>query len=350
MKTFHIFSNIHISKEVMNVKKGDWVFLENDISYKRWQFYFRLNHINEEHLEIKYITREEFFSLKIDKSNIIIVGNPPYNDTNNGNIPIYPKFVEKSMEIANKVYLIIPSAFATSDERHGNKVRELVGNEQTKRIEFLPKDTFDNVDVETLYFIWERNSKNDTLIVNGKQGYKTTEYSYIWKDVQLKRILDKCGTSNSKESWIKFHRMENSLMDGKEVETVTTINKDVLTMTKTNMVDRYIDHHRVVTSFLPNSPNHLDVSYSINPGVAVKDGYTVSICKTSEEANNLVEYLKSKLVLCIFNKTKTSRTLRTPQLKFVPKIDLRKRWSDEDLYNHFKLSRDEIEYIEEAIK
>lgn len=350
MTILHIYSNRHIKDQAKNIQKGDWIYLENSMSYKRWLLYFSVLNIKEVDLDIRYITQKEFFNLKNIKFDVI-VGNPPYNDSNNGNIPIYHKFVQKSQELSNQVSMIIPSSFSISNERYGSEVRQLVGTVQTKVIKFLPSNTFDNADVETLYFTWKKGSTNKTRIINDdSEEYFTTNYTYIWRNKTVKSILEKCNTIESKNSWIKFHRMENSKLDGKETDTVTSINKDKLEITKTTTVDRYVNHYRVVTSFLPNSLNHLDVSYTVEPGISVKDGYTVSLCSSKEEAEHLSTYLKCKLVLFIYNKTKTSRTLRSPQLKFIPKVPLDRSWTDKEIYKHFSLTQEEIDYVESNIR
>lgn len=350
MTTLHVYSNRHIKDQAKNIQKGDWIYLENSMSYKRWLLYFTIFDTKEDSLNIKYVTEEEFFNLENVKFDVI-VGNPPYNDSNNGNIPIYHKFVKKSQELANQVLMVVPSSFAISNERNGDEVRQLVGTVQTEVIKFLPSDTFDTADVETLYFIWKKGSTNNTRIINSNgEEYSTDNYTYIWRNKKVKSILEKCGTVESKDSWIKFYRMENSKLDGKETNTVTTINKDKVEITKTTTVDRYVNCYRVVTSFLPNSPNHLDVSHTVEPGVSVKDGYTVSLCSSKEEAENLSTYLKCKLVLFIYNKTKTSRTLRSPQLKFIPKVPLDRSWTDKEIYKHFNLTQEEIDYVESNIR
>ena len=66
----------HIKDQVKTIKLGDWVYLENGMSRKRWSRYFSVNNINENVLNITYITKEEYFSLTGIKFDVI-VGNPP---------------------------------------------------------------------------------------------------------------------------------------------------------------------------------------------------------------------------------------------------------------------------------
>jgi site-specific DNA-methyltransferase (adenine-specific) len=280
-----------------------------------------------------------------------MAGNPPYNDSNNGNIPIYGDFVKKALELSDKLSFIIPSSFALSDERNGNKIRKLVFGPHTSQVEFLPNDTFENVDVETLSVTIDMTKTHNTKIISRTgESYTTTDYEYIFEDKMLYDILKKCKVSNSDASWIKFNRMEKSKKCENEIDTVTTITPNEIVLSKTNTLDKFVNHYRVVTSFLPNSPNHIDVSYVVSPSIAVKDGYTVSLCDTQEEAENLSTFLKTKLAMFIYKKTKTSRTLRTPQLKFIPKIDLSKKWSNDELYEHFDLIQEERNYIEANVK
>jgi len=104
MTTLHVYSNRHIKDQVKTIKLGDWVYLENGMSRKRWSRYFSVNNINEDSLDITYITREEYFSLTGIKFDVI-VGNPPYTD---GQKLLYTKFFEQALDIAELVAFVMP--------------------------------------------------------------------------------------------------------------------------------------------------------------------------------------------------------------------------------------------------
>jgi hypothetical protein len=70
MTTLHIFSNRHIDAEVTNIKKGDWIYLENSLSRKRWSLFFKYINIDENTLNVTYVTQEEYFKLKGTKDNM----------------------------------------------------------------------------------------------------------------------------------------------------------------------------------------------------------------------------------------------------------------------------------------
>jgi site-specific DNA-methyltransferase (adenine-specific) len=291
---------------------------------------------------------QDFGDMKFD----VIVGNPPYVDSSVGKIPIYDKFVKKSTELSTGIVaLIIPSGFAISDERNGDSVRGLVYNKNTKAVKFLDSATFQNADVSTLYFLLDKSYTGPITVASGVNKYNTVyvEGDYIWKDKLLLDILKKCGTEKSQESWIKFNRIEKVIVSNK-VKTVSCITKNDIIYDFTTEKDNFFSSHKVVSSFLPNAQHHLDVMWYVSPGISVKKGYTVSEVNSKIEGKNLTSYLKSSLCKFIHSNTRTSRSLRTPQLKFLPKIDLTKSWTDAELYQHFGLTQEEIDYIEANVK
>lgn len=114
MTTLHFFSNRHIKNEIDNIKKGDWLILENELSKNRWALLFRYNNINEGALNLTYLTIEEYLNLKNIKFTAV-VGNPPYSLAGNktgkkGRAKnLYPDFYEKACELADHVSMIVPN-------------------------------------------------------------------------------------------------------------------------------------------------------------------------------------------------------------------------------------------------
>jgi len=117
MTTLHVFSNRHIKNQVKNIKNGDWIYLENRLSKKRWALFFKHNRIDVNKLNITYITQEEFFELQGTKDNMKypfdeVVGNPPY--TKDGSKAkrwtLWEEFVKKSKTLATDVTMVTPQS------------------------------------------------------------------------------------------------------------------------------------------------------------------------------------------------------------------------------------------------
>jgi hypothetical protein len=115
-----VFDNRHISNAVKNIEKGDTIVLVDRLSRKRWSKYFKYNNINEANLEVKYITKEEFFNMPGTKDNKeftfdVMLSNPPYSV---GSKLLYRYFFEKGLELAETISMVMPvNLESTHDSR-----------------------------------------------------------------------------------------------------------------------------------------------------------------------------------------------------------------------------------------
>lgn len=71
---------------------------------------------------------------------------------------------------------------------------------------------------------------------------------------------------------------------------------------------------------------------------------------TREETENFAYYLATKFVRFLVLQRKISQHVTPDRFRFVPMLDMTRRWTDSDLFARYGLSQDEIEYIERSIK
>jgi hypothetical protein len=64
----------------------------------------------------------------------------------------------------------------------------------------------------------------------------------------------------------------------------------------------------------------------------------------------LIQYLNSKLFKFLFSIFVNENSGNGTFMKRLPSVDLRKLWTDEELYAHFNLTQEEIDYIETTVK
>jgi hypothetical protein len=108
--TLRFFDNMHIALQISNVCKGDTIVLHNRVSRKRWASYFKFSNINEETLELKYITQEDFYNMDGTKDKKTFpfkrgVCNPPYSDGDN---LLYPTAFKKLLELCEEFSITMP--------------------------------------------------------------------------------------------------------------------------------------------------------------------------------------------------------------------------------------------------
>jgi hypothetical protein len=140
MTNLQLFSNRHIGNQVTNIKKGDWVYLENSLSKKRWSLYFDYINIDETALDLTYVTQEQFFELRgTDMKFDNIIGNAPYQMVTDGNSnPIWDRFVKKADELLKEggyLTMVHPAGWRNVDGRFSYIRDMLLNHYQIERLE-----------------------------------------------------------------------------------------------------------------------------------------------------------------------------------------------------------------------
>jgi len=267
--------------------------------------------------------------VEIDMKNTIVVGNPPYNDGSKGRNPIYNKFLEKlAGNLPNKLVFIIPTNwFSQNQTKLGKDVREYLKTLGVYKIVLNPVDLFEGVTVGTCTVFCEKGYTGDIRLYNDTQS----------KFVLVENFHDQILTEFNLVSLKLLRRL-------RPVIPYTTYNGNKNNTNKWRIVTSYRKER-----FDLEPLNPLKV---IEPQYKSQGGYRVfAEFDTKEEADQNLDYYKSfwhsKLVKFIMRRTRTSTTLDNPQLRWIPTIkSFDKVYTDQDLYEMFNLSEDEIEVVE----
>lgn len=90
---------------------------------------------------------------------------------------------------------------------------------------------------------------------------------------------------------------------------------------------------------------------ALAPGSACTQTYFIAgMFEGPDETENYALYLATKFVRFLVLQRKVTQDVTPDRFRFVPMLDMSRRWSDEDLYEHFGLTNDERAYIERTIK
>jgi len=99
-----------------------------------------------------------------------------------------------------------------------------------------------------------------------------------------------------------------------------------------------------------------EVSYVLGEPIAVAPGsactqtyFIPGMFDTREETENFAYYLASKFVRFLVLQRKVTQHVTPDRFRFVPLLDMKRRWTDEELYDKFGLTDDERSYIERTI-
>ncbi len=91
--------------------------------------------------------------------------------------------------------------------------------------------------------------------------------------------------------------------------------------------------------------------FAVGPGTACTETYLViGPFDTAGEADNVVSYMNTKFFRFMVLLLKSTQHATQGVYKFVPMQDFSKSWTDEELYEKYNLTTDEISFIESMIK
>jgi hypothetical protein len=307
-----------------NISKRVFGFEDNILKVK--------SSVNKHNLIGRYAVKpyNKFFEMDKIMQDMIIVGNPPYNDGSAARTPIYDQFLEKlSKNNPQHVIFIIPSNwFSQSHNKLGKDVRMYLRKLGVYKIQINPVDLFEGVTVGTCTVFCKRGYLDKIVLVNAdeSQSFKIENF-----DEQIIPEFD-----------IIIRNLLLRLKPKTPFVTYGGGNFDT-------------DKWRVMTSYRKErfDLEPLNPLKVFEPEYESQSGYRAFASFNSKaEAETNLEYYKSfwhsKLIKFIMRKTRTSTTLDNPQLYWVPKINIDKIFTDQDLYTAFQLSTDEIQRVEDG--
>ena len=79
-----------------------------------------------------------------------------------------------------------------------------------------------------------------------------------------------------------------------------------------------------------------------------KDSFTY--LDLEKEAQNLASYLQTKFLRFLVGLLKNTQDTTKERFSLVPLLPMEKTWTDKKLYQHFDLTKNEIEFIDSMIR
>lgn len=344
---------------------------------------------------------EEDKKMKFD----IIVGNPPYQDKGgsggNNDAAIYQHFVKFSLNLKPKISsMIIPARWFAAGRENllGDFRREFINNKNIRELTVFEdaSEVFKSVQIEggVCYYVFDEDSKADycqyTLIKDGKKQKtkrKLNDFDVLIINPTLSEIVRKVNlitkesnintvdtivsadtpfgipsnpktskktpvkvypTSSDKHN-IKLFHIENGK---RKVEYVDG------SLIKKNAQD--IDKHKVFLTGAYGGHEQVLSTPELAPQNSVcSQSYLYAVFNSSLEGENFIKYLKTKFFRVLVSAMKITQSGPNRVYKFVPlqdftlnsDIEWKKTVNELDsiLYNKYKFTKEEIDFIENRI-
>ena len=85
------------------------------------------------------------------------------------------------------------------------------------------------------------------------------------------------------------------------------------------------------------------------PSVCTMTYIVAGVFDSAIEAENFAIYLATKFVRHLVSLRKHTQHVTANSFVFVPKLDMKHRWTDEELYERYELTQAEIEFVESQL-
>lgn len=333
-----------------------------------------------------------FGNMKFD----VIIGNPPYQMSTAGSVesqatPIYHKFVEQSMKLSPRyLCMITPARWLNGGFGLDNFRNKMLTDGKLEVIhDYMDsQECFPGVDISggICYFLWSKDYHGDCIVYTHRNG----EFSYIKRPLLEKGlstfIRENDAVSILKKAWtekvksfetivsprdpfglnyyennreIMFKRIEDKpfinsikiyyygwLKDGLKYadRKYITTNNDVVDKYKI-MISKAYGERGAYPYFIIGKP------FIASPGTCCNMTYlVVGEYDDEETANNVVSYMKTRFFRFLVSIMKNTQNAYRKVYSLVPLQDFSHPWNDEMLYEKYKLTKEEIAFIESMIR
>jgi site-specific DNA-methyltransferase (adenine-specific) len=324
---------------------------------------------------------EEMQDMQFD----VIVGNPPYQLETEGfgatASTIYHRFVEHAIALEPKyAAMITPSRWFTGGKGLDGFRERMIADRRLRAIVDNPKlfDCFPGVEIKggVNYFLWDRDHDGDCEFSTRIDG---TIVSTMTRDLRkgdgvlvrdnhamsiIQKVADKTKRSAEELSTVTkpFGLTMRSNYPGSVPDpfdgAIPLIYASHVGYSRPDQIQRnhqWIDCWKVLLPMAGDGHGR-EISYvlgepiALAPGSACTQTYMIAgMFDSRSETGNYAYYLATKFVRFLVLQRKTTQHVTPDRLRFVPLLDMKRRWTDADLYAHFGLTEEEAAYIEATI-
>lgn len=341
----------------------------------------------------------EVYIQKIKKMCIdIAVGNPPYQDEGGSggtnDAPIYQEFCFVANKNSSQLStLVIPSKWFTGGREHllGEFRKEMLQSGQVRSLTnySIAQELFEDVQIKggVCYFVRDsvkcgscvyelvKGDKRESAVV------KLDDFNIMIREPKLAQIVKQVRTKAKEEGLgfvdeiisadtpfgIPTNPFKSTKLRLSVVENKDELHDTILYYLKgTKRVTGYIDHSCVEKNkgdidkykvFVPaaygageNYPHQiLGVPEYGGKGSVCSQTYLYATFDSESEAKNFIAYLRTRFFRLLVSAIKITQHAQSSVYQFVPMLDLKHKWTDEELCAKFGIEEYK-DYIESMIK
>ena len=277
--------------------------------------------------------------------------------------------------------MIIPARWYTGGKGLTQFRKEMLSDKRILELHDFVDETecFNNLQIEggVCYFLWKHNYNGKCKVLNHKNGTVSSKNRYLdsisddyfIRDNNSISILNKVSKHNEKTinelvstsgpfGFRTNFKGQSNIKNMTNPISIYVSNRNVeyVEMNDITKNIHYVDKYKV---FLPkaygSSGRNVAQKVINNPflglpnQICTETYLMINGVNSKKEAINLKRYIETKFFRYMVYLMKSSQNMSASTYSLVPLQDFSKTWTDKELYEKYKLTQEEIDYIEETI-
>lgn len=317
----------------------------------------------------------------------VIIGNPPYQLSTKGGAaqakPLYHIFIEKAKKLRPRyISMIIPARWFAGGIGLDNFRNVMLSDRHIRKIVYHSnaKDCFPSSSIGggVIYFLWDRETKGLCEYTNIHNGSTQTalrkldEFPIFIRFNNARSIINKVIKNNFSSLSEIVSSLSPFGINSSTYGKKKRFGKDECKLFSSNGVGyfaekdiakgkKYVDKYKVmvskVTSEHAGEPDRsgrfrvLSKIKTLKPKeICTFSYFVIGPFNSLTKASNLRDYLKTNFVRFLLLQAISSINISKTKFCFVPMQDFNKSWTDRKLYKKYKLTKEEIKFIESMIR
>jgi hypothetical protein len=307
--------------------------------------------------------------------------------TENINVEINKMFGENMRFLS----MVIPARWFSGGKGLDDFRAEMLSDSRLRRIEDFPdsSDVFPGVQIKggVCYFLWSKDTKGDVQISTHDKGQivsvATRPLLETGADVFiryneavpiLKKVMEvESGKKNAPLSLpegrsfsdlVSVRRPFNldstfkarAKKQAGDIDIYRAGGIDYAKKSEVEDPNNLVNKWKVFIPFLASGSDSfphsiLSTPFIGSPGTACTETYlTIGPFKSKQECKNAISYISTRLFRFIVLQKKPSQNATRKVYEFIPMQDFSEEWNDEKLFMKYKISNDEIAFIESMVR
>ncbi|MDO8632979.1 MAG: Eco57I restriction-modification methylase domain-containing protein [Candidatus Wildermuthbacteria bacterium] len=314
----------------------------------------------------------------------VIIGNPPYQLSDGGAqasaMPIYQKFVEQAKKMSPRfLTMIIPSRWFSGGKGLDKFRSEMLSDDRVRVLHDYHNaaECFPGVEIKggICYFLWDRDSRGLCKVTSHESDGKIseTERPLLEKEsdafVRFNGAIDilKKIQKQKEKSFSEIVRPAMTFgfrtffkdFDSKNlkkgyVKVYANRSQGYIKRDRVEQGLEWADKWKVI---IPEAIGVGDMKKDLlkpiisEPGSINTETYIMNgPYKSERETKNVVSYIRTKFFHFLLGLRKNTQHTTRSTYEYIPMQDFNENWTDEKLYKKYKLTKEEVEFIESMIR